>query len=100
MIQSAEIVQSILFDKNARQLLQFQRRKVVTASSDVASDPFDERKRLNDIFTEENRQERDAYRGELRKLLGQYQGKKTKSLHIRLLEGIKAKHLVRFEARK
>ena len=56
--------------------------------------------RLNNIFTEENMHEREAYRGELKKLLGHYQGKKTKSLHIRLLEGIKAKHLVRFEARK
>ena len=72
MIQSAEIVQSILFDKNARQLLQFQRKKVVTASSDVASDPFDERMRLDRIFTEENMQDREAYRGELKKLLGHY----------------------------
>ena len=49
------------------------------------------------IFTEKNEAEREAYRGELRQLLQKYQGKKIKPLQLRLLEGIKAKHRVRFE---
>ena len=40
------------------------------------------------------------YRGELRQLLQRYEDEKIKPLHLRLLEGIKAKHLVRFEQRK
>ena len=44
--------------------------------------------------------EREEFREPLKELLKKYEGKKIRPLHMRLLQGIKAKYLLRFEERK
>ena len=108
IMQTADQAQKIIFDQKARQLLQFQRGQVVTATSSADSgldDQFNEDMNMHRTFEEQNVHQREAFRVKLKNLLQQYedlgkQGQNLKPLELRLLQGIKAKYLVRFEQRK
>ena len=56
---------------------------------------------MHKIFKESSLAEREnQFKPMLKQLLLNYQGKKARSLDLRLLQGIKAKHILRFEERK
>ena len=69
-MQSADQIQAVVLDKNARQLLQFQRQRVVTAtSSNAGSEEWNVNKQMHDIFREERVADRADFGKRFRLLL-------------------------------
>ena len=61
-------MQEIVFDKDARQLLQLQRHSVVTATSSAESDPFNERQKTHSLFNEECYSDREEFGKKLKQI--------------------------------
>ena len=73
---------------------------MVTATSSAESEHFNEKQYMHRLFREEEAEEREEFGKQLRKIFETYQGKSIRPQHYRLLQGIKAKFIMRFEQRK
>ena len=73
---------------------------MVTATSSAESEQFNYKQTIHQTFNEDRIKEREEFGLRLKKILESYQDKPIRPQHYRLLQGVKAKFLLRFEERK